>query len=100
MASSALPSSLPDGKQGEGGGRSAGEKGRIVDVPVGDTGDEMWRSTPEERKLYSKIARRIEGALLELEAEARRDLGEDYPGLPAEPAAILRIGQAEGGGGK
>lgn len=63
----------------------------------GREGDVIWRSTREERQLYSKIARRVEEALLELEAEARRDLGEDYPGLPPEPSAMLRLRMGGGG---
>lgn len=71
----------------------------IVSVPRGVAGDRVWRSTPEERQLYSKIARRIEKTLLQLEAEARQDLGDRYPGRPDEAVAILRAGRGQGGGG-
>lgn len=67
-------------------------------IPGGREGDSLWKSTREERQLYSRIARRVEDALLRLEAEARRDLGDRYPGLPAEAAAMLKV-EAAGGGG-
>lgn len=63
-------------------------------IPGGREGDVLWRSTPEERQLYSRIARRVEEALLQLEVEARRDLGEDYPGRPPEPAAMIAAKEA------
>lgn len=85
-----------EGEDGEGGGRKGCGDESVI-LPAGEVGDEMWKSTPEERALYSKIARRIEDALLELEAAARQDLGEDYPGTPAEPAAILGRQQAGSG---
>lgn len=66
-----------------------------AELPMGSEGDIIWRSTREERQLYSKIARRVEEALLELEAEARRDLGLKDPGLPKEALAILRLGKGE-----
>lgn len=68
-------------------------------IPGGREGDVLWKSTREERQLYSRIARRVEEALLRLEAEARRDLGDRYPGLPAEAAAMLEAKAAGGGGG-
>lgn len=75
----------------DGGGSS-----EIV-IPAGEAGDMIWRSTPEERVLYNKIAWRIEKALLELEADARRDLGDEYPGVPAERAAIVSESGRVGG---
>lgn len=73
-----------DGREGHRAGVSTALRG-------GKQGDEIWRSTPEERQLYSKITRRVEEALLKLEAEARQDLGADYPQLPPEPAEMLRL---------
>ncbi|CAM9570618.1 unnamed protein product [Ectocarpus sp. 4 AP-2014] len=70
-----------------------------VVIPGGGEGDVLWRSTREERQLYSRIARRVEEALLQLEAEARRDLGQSYPGYPAESAALLAA-EGSGGGGR
>ncbi|CAM9402857.1 unnamed protein product [Scytosiphon promiscuus] len=75
------------------GGAAGGPTSAAV-IPGGREGDVLWRSTPEERQLYSKIARRVEEALLQLEVEARRDLGEDYPGRPPEPAAMLAAKEA------
>lgn len=63
----------------------------------GREGDVLWKSTCEERQLYSRIARRVEDALLQLELEARRELGDDYPGLPAESAAMLLAAKAKNG---
>lgn len=69
-------------------------------IPERREGDVLWKSTREERQLYSRIARRVEDALLRLEAEARRDLGDRYPGLPAEAAAMLNAKAAAGGSGE
>lgn len=74
---------------GGGGGENTGVLAR------GAGGDILWRSTREERLLYSRIAIRVEQALLDLEAETRQDLGDDFPGLPEEPAAMLRVGRGE-----
>lgn len=75
----------------EGGAAATRGGGGRVDLVKGEAGDRMWRSTAAERQLYSKIARRIEDALLDLEAETRRDMGDAYPGFPQESAAMLRI---------
>lgn len=75
----------------EGGEAAVGDRGGRVELVKGEEGDKVWRSTAAERQLYSKIARRIEDALLDLEAETRRDLGDAYPGYPQESAAMLRI---------
>ena len=71
-------------------GGGGGEAKAAAAIPGGREGDIVWKSTPEERQLYSRIARRVEDALLRLEVEARRDLGDRYPGLPAEAAAMLK----------
>ncbi|CAM9633722.1 unnamed protein product [Ascophyllum nodosum] len=87
-----------------GRGREA-EAGRVKTTAGAQTalsgdveGDVVWRSTPEERQLYSKIARRVEDALLKLEAEARQDLGDDYPGWPSESVEMLRLARQGGRG--
>ena len=87
-----------------GRGREA-EAGRVKTAAGAQTalsgdveGDVVWRSTPEERQLYSKIARRVEDALLKLEAEARQDLGDDYPGWPSESVEMLRLARQGGRG--
>lgn len=89
----ALPAPGDSGGLGGGGG---GGSSAVTVLPTGPEGDAIWRSSREERQLYSKIARRVEEALLELEAEARRDLGQDYPGWPPEPAAMRRLRKEEG----
>lgn len=99
--------SIEEGTGGEAGDdREGSNRGGVV-IPQGIAGDKVWKSTAEERQLYSSITRRIEEALLELEVEARRDLADDFPGFPEECAAMLRLGRGEegnggenGGGGK
>ncbi|CAN0355969.1 unnamed protein product [Pylaiella littoralis] len=95
----ALPppsAAAPGGGKGGGGGGGRGVGGAVV-LEAGREGDVLWKSTREERQLYSRIARRVEDALLQLEAEARRELGDDYPGWPAEPAAMLLAAKAKNG---
>lgn len=72
------------------GGAGAGA-GVTIALRGSKGGDGIWSSTPEERQLYSNITRRVEEALLKLEAEARRDLGDDFPQLPPEPTEMLRL---------
>ena len=88
----ALPASGDGGGRGGGGGAGSA----VTVLPNGREGDAIWRSSREERQLYSRITRRVEEALLELEAEAKRDLGQDYPGYPPEPAEMLGLRKEEG----
>lgn len=89
------PGNGDGGRQGGGGG--GGSSAAVTVLPNGPDGDAVWRSSREERQLYSRIARRVEEALLELEAGAKRDLGQDYPGWPPGPAAMRRLRKEEGG---
>lgn len=83
------------GQGGEGGGGGGEGSSAVTVLPNGPEADAIWRSSREERQLYSKITRRVEEALLELEAGARRDLGKDYPGWPPESAAMRRLRKEE-----
>lgn len=99
-----IPGTTPDGGEGGiaerqdnavGGKDGSCRTGPSVVLARGEEGDIIWRSTSEERQLYSRIARRVEGALLQLEAEARRDLGEAYPNWPDEAAAMMRLAEGQ-----
>ncbi|CAM9198930.1 unnamed protein product [Choristocarpus tenellus] len=51
-------------------------------------GDVFWKSSAAERRLYGAITSRVELALLNLEHEARLELGSEYPGIPPEVALL------------
>eukprot|EP00612_Vaucheria_litorea_P004865 CAMPEP_0171465404 /NCGR_PEP_ID=MMETSP0945-20130129/8476_1 /TAXON_ID=109269 /ORGANISM="Vaucheria litorea, Strain CCMP2940" /LENGTH=67 /DNA_ID=CAMNT_0011992965 /DNA_START=6 /DNA_END=205 /DNA_ORIENTATION=- len=47
-----------------------------------DSADFSWKSTKEEKELYSAITMRIQKALENLENEAKIELGSKFPERP------------------
>eukprot|EP00611_Tribonema_gayanum_P003922 TRINITY_DN1315_c0_g1_i2.p1 TRINITY_DN1315_c0_g1~~TRINITY_DN1315_c0_g1_i2.p1 ORF type:complete len:246 (-),score=87.76 TRINITY_DN1315_c0_g1_i2:348-1085(-) len=82
--------------RGDGGSSSGGGGGGTADAARGRSEAPLppplppvecacaGTSTAAEMRLYSAITRRLEDALLALEAEARLDLGDKFPGLPPQ----------------
>ncbi|KAJ1491518.1 hypothetical protein T484DRAFT_1933304 [Baffinella frigidus] len=73
--------------------------GPLWKVSSGAASQSRWRSAPEERALYSAIARRVQEALLKLEREHNPNRGGSEPIDPRDPRAVIRDDTPEKKGG-